>query len=178
MYDTITLLGVIATEPQHQVKSGLPITSFRLASGQSRFDRATQSWVQSETNWYSVSTYRQLALNTRLSLYKGEHIVIVGRLKVHEWSKGDRSGTSIDVDADALGPDLTWCTTNSVRTAVQRTPVERTTVSTPPREALGPGQQPGQQQSEHLVTAPNGVGDGFLPSDEAGSFDRLAALDS
>jgi len=55
--DIITVTGIVATTPRHLVtSSGLAISSFRLASGQRRFDRAKQTWVDAETNWYTVST--------------------------------------------------------------------------------------------------------------------------
>ena len=43
MPDAITLTGLVATNPRHLVTSeGLPITSFRLASTQRRFDRSQE----------------------------------------------------------------------------------------------------------------------------------------
>lgn len=67
MSDIITLTGVVATTPHHLVTtSQVAITSFRLASGQRRFDRAKNAWVDAQTNWYSVSTFRQLAFNVAL----------------------------------------------------------------------------------------------------------------
>jgi single-strand DNA-binding protein len=42
MTDNITLTGLVATTPRHLTTSeGLAITSFRLASSQRRFDRAS-----------------------------------------------------------------------------------------------------------------------------------------
>jgi single-strand DNA-binding protein len=43
-----------------------------------------------------------------VSLNKGDRVVAVGRLKVRDWSNDDRSGTSIEVEADSLGHDLHW----------------------------------------------------------------------
>ncbi len=49
MSDTITLTGLVATTPRHLVTStGLPITTFRLASTQRRYDRAQQKWVDGD----------------------------------------------------------------------------------------------------------------------------------
>jgi single-strand DNA-binding protein len=53
--DVLTLTGLVATTPRHLVTSeGLPITSFRLASAQRRFDRSQERWIDGETNWYTV----------------------------------------------------------------------------------------------------------------------------
>lgn len=109
MTDQLTLTGLIATTPRHIVTAeGLAITSFRLASQQRRFDKAQGGWADAETNWYTVTAFRELALNASQSLNKGDRVVAVGRLKVRDWSNDDRSGTSVEVEADSLGHDLHW----------------------------------------------------------------------
>jgi len=109
MSDLVTITGVIGSDPRHTVTAtGLPITSFRLASTRRFFDRATGAWTDGETNWYTVSSFRQLALNTARSLRKGERVVVHGRLRIRAWETGERSGTAIEIDADAIGHDLSW----------------------------------------------------------------------
>lgn len=109
MTDQLTLTGLIATTPRHIVTSeGLAITSFRLASQQRRFDRNSNQWADADTNWYTVTAFRDLAINASQSLNKGDRVVTVGRLKVRDWSNDDRSGTSVEVEADSLGHDLHW----------------------------------------------------------------------
>ena len=49
MTDTLTLTGLVATTPRHLVTSeGLPITSFRLASTQRRYDRGAAKWIDGD----------------------------------------------------------------------------------------------------------------------------------
>jgi single-strand DNA-binding protein len=116
--DTIALTGIVATTPRQLVtSSGLVITSFRLACRQRRFDRMQNSWVDADTNWYTVSTFRQLALNVERSVRKGEHVLVTGRLRIRDWENQDRAGTSVDVEADAVGHDLAWGTSTLVRNA-------------------------------------------------------------
>jgi single-strand DNA-binding protein len=112
MSDTITLTGLVASDPRSVTTAeGLAITSFRLASNQRRFDRSQDKWVDGETNWYTVTTFRQLAANASVSIKKGERILVAGRLRVREWeAAGGKKGTNVDVEADALGHDLTWGT--------------------------------------------------------------------
>jgi single-strand DNA-binding protein len=111
MTDSITLTGLVATAPRHIVTSeGLPITSFRLASTQRRFDRPNQKWIDGDTNWYTVTAFRQLAINSAGSIGKGDRIVVTGRLRIREWENGERTGTNIDVEADSIGHDLSWGT--------------------------------------------------------------------
>ena len=111
MTDSITLTGLVATAPRHIVTSeGLPITSFRLASTQRRFDRSKERWIDGDTNWYTITTFRQLAINSAGSVGKGDRIIVTGRLRIREWENGERVGTNIDVEADAIGHDLMWGT--------------------------------------------------------------------
>lgn len=111
MTDTITLRGLVATTPKHLVTSeGLPITSFRLASTTRRFDRATSSWIDGDTNWYTITAFRQLAVNTQQSIAKGQRIIVTGVLRIRDWEAGERNGTTVEVDADTIGHDLAWGT--------------------------------------------------------------------
>jgi single-strand DNA-binding protein len=111
MSDTITITGLIATTPRHVVTGeGLPITSFRLASSQRRFDKATSTWVDASTNWYTVTAFRQLAINAVPSLSKGDRIVVSGRVRIRDWQTDDRTGTNVEIEAETLGHDLFWGT--------------------------------------------------------------------
>lgn len=122
MTDIITLTGLVATTPRHLVTAeGLPITSFRLASTQRRFDRSKERWTDGETNWYTITTFRQLAINVAGSIAKGDRILATGRLRIRDWETEERKGINIEVDADAVGHDLSWGTaafTRTIATAV------------------------------------------------------------
>jgi len=116
MSDTITITGLIATTPRHVVTAeGLPITSFRLASSQRRFDKAADKWVDASTNWYTVSAFRQLAINAVPSLSKGDRVVVTGRLRVRDWQNDDRTGTTVEIEAESIGHDLFWGTASFTR---------------------------------------------------------------
>lgn len=119
MTDTITITGTVGTDPRHLITgAGLAITSFRLASTLRRFDRTQNRWVDGDTNWYTVTTFRQLAFNTVASIKRGERVVVVGRVRIRDWQTNDKSGTNVDVEADAVGHDLTWGTTRYTRVQV------------------------------------------------------------
>lgn len=109
MTDLITVTGVVGSDPRAIVTSQqLPITSFRLASSRRFFNRMTGEWEDAGTNWYTVSAFRRLAFNANASLRKGEHVVVHGRLKQRPWQAGDKSGIAIEIEADAIGHDLSW----------------------------------------------------------------------
>jgi len=117
MTDLITLNGLVATTPRHITTSeGLAITSFRLASSQRRYDRVAQRWVDGNTNWYTVSSFRGLAQNSATSLSKGDRVIVTGRVRIRDWENTDRSGTTVEIEAESLGHDLTWGTAVYTRT--------------------------------------------------------------
>ena len=121
MSESFTVSGLVATTPRHLVtQEGLPITSFRLASSKRRFDITKKIWVDGETNWFTINSFRQLAINSASSISKGDRIVVSGRLKVRDWDNGERSGTSVEIEADCLGHDLVWGTTQFSRTVLVR----------------------------------------------------------
>jgi single-strand DNA-binding protein len=117
--ETITITGLVATTPRHLItQDGLPITSFRLASSQRRFDREQNKWIDGETNWYTVTGFRQLAINLSTSINKGDRILITGKLKIRDWDNGERAGTSVEVEAEHVGHDLFWGTSVFTRTVL------------------------------------------------------------
>ncbi|QNA92576.1 MULTISPECIES: single-stranded DNA-binding protein [unclassified Microbacterium] len=112
MIDTLTIVGRVATDPtQAQTAGGVPVTNFRVASTHRRFDLATQEWSDSGTNWFSVAAFRQLGENAKASLRTGDSVIVTGRLKIRDWESNGRHGTSVDIEADAIGHDLRWGTT-------------------------------------------------------------------
>lgn len=123
MTDIITVRGYVATDVRLTLaQSGLPIAGFRMCTTERRFDKEANAWVDGQTNWFSVSMFRQLATNAGASIKKGDRVIITGRLKVRPWINADgRTGTSVEIDADSAGHDLMWGTANFRRTATDRT---------------------------------------------------------
>jgi single-strand DNA-binding protein len=121
MSENFTVSGLVATTPRHLVtQEGLPITSFRLAASNRRYDRTKKAWVDGETNWFTITSFRQLAINSASSISKGDRVVATGRLKVRDWDNGERTGTSVEIEANSLGPDLSWGTAEFTRTSLVR----------------------------------------------------------
>ena len=128
MTDTITLRGLVATTPRHIVTSdGLPITSFRLASTTRRFDRTENRWIDGETNWYTITAFRQLAVNAAQSITKGQRIILTGVIRIREWESDERTGTNVEVESESIGHDLAWgpaVFSRSVSTPSEQEPAE------------------------------------------------------
>lgn len=112
-----TTTGLIATTPRYiKTTDGLDIVSFRLASGTKKFDRTKMDWVDAETNWFTITAFGNLALNATSSLGKGDRVVVSGTLRVRDWDNGERSGTSVEIEAETIGHDLVWGTSTYTRT--------------------------------------------------------------
>lgn len=109
MSEQITVSGLVATDvKRHETADNLTMATFRLAANTRRFDAAKNTWTTSSTNWFTIVSFRQLAKNVLDSVSKGDRVVIQGRLKIRDWDNGERSGTSIEIDADHIGLDLNF----------------------------------------------------------------------
>lgn len=121
MSEQVTASGLVATTPRHLVTGdGLPITSFRLACSSREYDRALKKWKDGNTNWYTITCFGQLAINVAGSVNKGERVFVSGLLKIRDWDNGERAGTSVELEAEAIGHDLNWGNSNFTRTVLVR----------------------------------------------------------
>ena len=116
-HDSVTLTGIVATTPRRLTTStGLDIASFRYATTQRHYDQSAQKWVDGDTNWYTITAFRHLAIGVYSSINKGDRVIVTGRLRIRDWENNDKTGTSIDVEADTIGHDLNWGTSTFTRT--------------------------------------------------------------
>ncbi|MDI3242397.1 single-stranded DNA-binding protein [Arthrobacter sp. AL08] len=118
MSDNITVRGFVATEiTSSTTPGGVATAKFRIGSTERRYDRATNAWVDGNTNWFTVQGYRQLAGNIGCSIKKGQRVIVVGRLKLRSWEKDGRIYHAVEIDAESVGHDLMWGSANFIRTA-------------------------------------------------------------
>ena len=50
--------------------------------------------------------YKRQAVNLYRSLTKGQPVIVHGRLRIQDWSTDERSGTTVELEATAVGHDL------------------------------------------------------------------------
>ena len=169
MSDTITIRGYVATDVRSTTAdSGLAVAGFRMCSTERRYDRDTGTWVDGQTNWYSVSLFRQLAANSALSIHKGDRVIVTGRLKIRQWATDDgRSGTSVDIDAESVGHDLMWGTANYRRNVQDRAGTGEETANAA-REEAGSDDLPADLNLETGELAGTGFGAGIPAGSESG----------
>lgn len=105
MSDLIAITGNLTSPPtRHDVAGGIAMVTFGLASTERRFENGT--WRDVHTNFYNVSVFRKLAEHAYASLEKGQRVILSGKLKVRHWEANGRTGTSVDLEATSIGPDL------------------------------------------------------------------------
>ncbi len=103
----VSLNGNVVSEPvMVPTKSGVSMCSVRVAVNSRRFDKAAQIWLDGDTTYFNVTAWRGLAENVGSSVKKGDPVVVVGKLRVREWNKEEKSGTSVEVEASSIGHDL------------------------------------------------------------------------
>lgn len=119
MHTQVCVVGTVATDPKLTKSAGrAAFCSFRLACNERRYDAEKQEWIDSDTNWYTINSFRGLADHAVTSFSKGDRVMVAGRLRVRDWTNGEKTGTSTVVEAEALGHDLRWGTTVFTKLAV------------------------------------------------------------
>jgi single-strand DNA-binding protein len=108
MNDIITtVIGNAVTDVSLRTTStGASVASFRMASNSRRFDKSTNTWIEQDPSYLSITAWSQLAENVALSVHKGQALVVTGKLKVKQWQDAEKSGTNVEIDATAIGHDL------------------------------------------------------------------------
>ena len=85
------------------------LVTFRVASSERRWDKASESWVDGDRFTASVNCWRRLADGAR-SLTKGDPVIVTGRLSVREYEAEGVRRYMTEISAVAVGPDLARCT--------------------------------------------------------------------
>ena len=88
------------------------VATFRVAATPRHFQRSTNTWVDGETQWYTVHAWRTLGAHCERSLRRGDPVVVQGRLKAQTWTNANGvEVTTFEVDAHVVGHDLNRGTT-------------------------------------------------------------------
>jgi single-strand DNA-binding protein len=140
----VTIVGNVVDNPRmRRTEKGMDVASFRIGSTARKLDRETGQWVDGNKLFVSVSCWRQLAMNAVDSLRRGDPVVVSGRLSTREYEKDGQKRSSFELEANALGHDLSRGTTVFNRTRHE---------SLPTFEVVGEGQgtddQPGERPED------------------------------
>jgi single-strand DNA-binding protein len=105
----VSLVGFVASEPNYlKVGEGkIPKLTMRVGWTPRHRDSATGEWVDGNRSFVTVVCWRQLAENLSTCLRRGDPVLVRGRLDVRSYVGRDgQRRTAVDVEANALGPDL------------------------------------------------------------------------
>ena len=134
MNDTITLRGFVASEVKSSTTPrGTATASFRLGTTERRYDRASNTWMDGTTNWYTVQSFRYLAGHVGCSVKKGQRVIVVGKLRLRQWEHDGRIYHVAEIDAESVGHDLMWGSANFTRMNGTSAPAD----GNPPGESAG-----------------------------------------
>ena len=108
MNDTfLTLVGNVVDQPRtRKTQNGHVVSNFRVASTSRRFDREQQKYVDNQTLYVNVTTWRATAENVDESVHKGQPVIVTGRYYTREYTKDEQVRTSYELEAIAVGHDL------------------------------------------------------------------------
>jgi len=103
----ITVQGWVGNAPVLRKVGDAAVLNFRVGCTPRHYDKSTDSWVDSETQWYSVSAWRRLAAHGARSFNRGDAVIVHGRVnhRAYRTSSGGE-GVSIEIEAFSMGHDL------------------------------------------------------------------------
>ena len=107
--DTIvTLQGHVGGEVALRQAAGVAVANFRVACTPRRYQRASETWVDGQTQWYSVSAWRALGEHCGSSLRTGDAVLVHGKLTARTYINA--VGVEVlthEIEALVVGHDLT-----------------------------------------------------------------------
>jgi single-strand DNA-binding protein len=118
VFETImTVVGNIVTPLKaHKLENGDTVLNFRVAGNERRRNGPGGQWGPGDSLYLRVTCWRQLSENVLASLSVGDPVVVHGRLYTDEYKWEGETRTETRLEAIAVGPDLTRCTTEITRT--------------------------------------------------------------
>lgn len=117
----ITVVGNLTADPElRYTQGGLAVANFTIASTPRSFDKGTNEMKDGAALFMRCSVWREFAEHVAGSLTKGSRVIAQGRLtqRSYETKEGEKR-TSIELEVDAIGPDLRWVTATITRTERQ-----------------------------------------------------------
>ena len=115
----ITVIGNLTSDPElRYTQNGLAVANFTIASTPKVWDKLAGKSKDGEALFLRASVWREFAEHVAGSLVKGSRVIAVGQLKQRSYeTKEGEKRTSIELDIDAIGPDLRYATAQVTKTA-------------------------------------------------------------
>lgn len=91
----VELIGNLGRDAElKSTTSGTSVLNFTVAAKSARKD--------DESQWHSCALFGKRAESLAEYLKKGQRVFVRGEYKLRSWSKGDKSGTDVDVTVDEI----------------------------------------------------------------------------
>lgn len=109
----ISIVGNLTDDPELRfTANGIAVAKFTVAVNRRTYDAQAGEWKDTGADFHRVSVWRTLAEHVADTLAKGMRVLVIGDLRQRSW-KDDKTGENRyawEVDASAVGPDLTFAT--------------------------------------------------------------------
>jgi single-strand DNA-binding protein len=116
----LTVVGNLTADPELRFTAqGIAVVVFTVAVNPRTYDKTTEQWKDGEPAFHRCTAWRQLAENTADCLRKGDRVIVTGNLTQRHWvdEKTQEKRNGWQVNADAIGPDLTYATAKPSKSA-------------------------------------------------------------
>lgn len=145
----VTLQGRLGSNVSTRVAGDSVVASFRLASTPRRYHRKSESWVDLETQWYTVNAWRSLGENCERSLRRGDPVVVHGRLTASPWTNAEGVAmVTFEIEASFVAHDLNRGATMFTRTPRPATESTQSTDRPSAERAPQPRTEPESEPAE------------------------------
>jgi single-strand DNA-binding protein len=106
----LTVVGKVISDLNHSTSAnGFKRCGFRIKAWERRYDKEAGEWVDGDRVFLQVMCWRRLAEGVAASLRKGDYVVVTGKLAVREWETDGQQRSMVELEARAVGPDLSRC---------------------------------------------------------------------
>ena len=96
----IILMGNVGKDPEMRfTQSGKPVTSFSLATN--RNFKKGEEW-ESETTWFKVTVWGDLAERVNQNIEKGQQVYVEGNIKMESWEGDGGTKSQLSVTANTV----------------------------------------------------------------------------
>jgi single-strand DNA-binding protein len=118
----VTLVGFVAQDPTiRTTATGKQLTRVRVGTTPRYRDGESGQWRDGETSYFDVKCWNRLAEHVRLSLRKGEPVIVKGKFRIGNFEdKNGQTRISVEIMADTLGHDLSRGAANYMRMQSRR----------------------------------------------------------
>ena len=110
MSNQVTVVGNLTREPSLKyTPTGAAVVSFGIAVNRFYVNRSGEKVEQ--TDFFTVSAWRELAEHVAECVTVGTRVIVSGRLQSRTWETEDGTKRSVvEIEADEVGPSLRWAT--------------------------------------------------------------------